>query len=64
MRLQEIALASGAVELTPGTTIGMAIGPQVARPQPATIAAVTVGTKVHRGVDDPGTPVGRVHGVG
>ena len=62
MRLQEIAFASGAVELTPGTTIGMAIGPQVARPQPAAISAVAVGTKVHRGVDDPGTPVGRVHG--
>jgi hypothetical protein len=64
MRLQEITFASGAVELTPGTTIGMAIGPQVARPQAAALAAVAVGTKVHGGVDDPGTPVGRVHGGG
>ena len=43
----EIALARGAVQLPPGAAIGMAIGPQIVHPQPATIVTIGVGTKVH-----------------
>ena len=35
--LQKIALARGAVALTPGATPGMTVGPEIAKPQPASV---------------------------
>src|SRR4249920_927849 len=61
MRLQEVAFAGGALELTPWTTTGMAIGTQVAHPQPAAISTAIMGTKVPRGIDHTGAPVGWGH---
>src|SRR5262249_21356943 len=60
----EIALARGAVQLPPGAAIGMAIGPQIVQPQPATIVTLGVGTKVPGGVHGPGAPVRWRHGIG
>src|SRR5262245_49592200 len=54
----KVALARGAVQLPPGAAIGMAIGPQVAQPEPAAIVTTGVGTKVHGGIHRPGAPVG------
>jgi len=62
--LRKIALASGAVELAPRSAIGMAIGTQIAQPQPAAIATAHMGTKVPRGVHRARTSVGRRHGSG
>src|SRR5262249_35237759 len=62
MGLQKVALARGTVELTPGTTARMAIGPQVAQRQPATIGTVAMRTKVPGRVDLTGTSVRRGHG--
>src|SRR5262249_4531331 len=61
MRLQEVPFAGGAVELTPRATAGMAIGPQNAPSQPASVITLGMGAKVHRGVDSTGTSVGRGH---
>src|SRR6266849_5355104 len=44
--------------------IGVAIGAQIAEPQPASIRTTGVGTKVHRGVNDTRSSVRRGHGVG
>jgi len=63
MRLSKGALARGTGELTPGTAVGMAIGPQVAKLQPATIGTIALRTKVHRRVDLTRTSVRRGHGV-
>jgi hypothetical protein len=52
------------VELTPGATIGMAVGPKITKPQPTTIVTIAVRTKVPGGVDLTGTPVRRRHRVG
>src|SRR5262249_8800370 len=57
--LKKSPLAWRAVELAPGTATGMAIGAQVAQPQPATIATAGMGTEVPRGVYRAGAPVGR-----
>src|SRR5262245_66151951 len=64
MMLRKIPLARGALELPPGATVGMAIGAQIAPPEPAAIATARVGAKVLRGVDLTGTPVGWGHGIG
>ena len=64
MRLQKVALACRAVELTPGATTGMAIGPEMAKPEPAPIVTMAVRTKVPGGVDLAGPPICRGHGVG
>jgi hypothetical protein len=58
----EIPLARGALKLTPGAAIGMAIGPQIVHPQPAPIVTLGVGTNVHRGVHGTGAPVCWRHG--
>jgi hypothetical protein len=63
MGLQKVALARGTGELTLGTAARMAIGPQVAPLQPATMVTVAVRTKVHGRVDLTGTSVRRGHGV-
>src|SRR5207249_2805443 len=62
MRLQAVAVAGGAVELTPRATAGMAIGAQIAQAQPASIVTVGMGAKVHRGIDGTGAAGGRWHG--
>src|SRR5215510_13889147 len=49
--LQKVAIAAGTVQLTPGTTAGMAIRAEVPSPQPSTIITAGIGTEVHRGVD-------------
>src|SRR5262245_34992948 len=64
MRLQEVACAGGALELTPRATAGMAIGAQIAQSQPASVVTVAMGAKVPRGVDRTGTAVGRGHRIG
>src|SRR2546428_6784546 len=46
MMLGKIAFARGTVELSPGTTIGMPIGAQIAPSQPAAIATAGMGTEV------------------
>ena len=38
--------ARGAVELSPGTATGMAVGTEVAQPEPAAIATARMGTEV------------------
>src|SRR5262245_31455346 len=64
MMLRKVAVAGGTLELAPGATIGMAIGPQIAPPGPAAIATARMGTKVQRGIDGTRTSVGRGHRVG
>src|SRR4029453_2661217 len=64
MRFQKVALAGRAVELTPGATTGMAVGPEIAQAEPAPIVTMAVRTKVPGGVDLTGPPVRRGHGVG
>src|SRR5215471_4163103 len=50
VRLQKIALARRAVELPPGTTVGMAIGAEVAPVHPAPIVAGGIRAEMLRGV--------------
>src|SRR5215468_6038081 len=45
MVLRKIAVARGAVKLSPGTTTGMAVGPQVIQTSPPAIVTSGVGTK-------------------
>ncbi len=47
-----------------GATAGMAIGTQIAQPEPAAIATASVRAKVHRGVHRAGAAVGRGHRLG
>ena len=61
--LGKIAVARGAVQLSPGTTTGMTIGPEIAKPQPASVVTTGMRTKMPAGVDLTGTPVRRGHGV-
>src|SRR5262245_57986865 len=62
--LREIPLACGALELTPGTAIGMTVGAQIAPPAPAAIPTARVGTEVLGGVHHAGTAVGWGHRLG
>src|SRR5262245_35342724 len=64
MGFQKVALAPEAVQLSPGTAAGMAIGPQVVQPQPPAIVTIGVGTKMPRGVHRPGAPVRWGPGIG
>src|SRR5215470_985888 len=57
--LGKVPFAGRTVELTPLTPAGMAVGAQVAQPQPAAVVTVRMRTKVPRGVDGPGASVGR-----
>src|SRR5215470_2873376 len=56
--LQKVPFTGGTLQLAPQTATRMAVGPQVAQPQPATIATAGMGTEVLRGVHRAGTPVG------
>src|SRR5215470_5855285 len=62
--LRNVASARGTLELPPGATIGMAIGPQIAPSQPTAIATAGMGTEVPGGVPRAGTAVGRGHRLG
>jgi hypothetical protein len=64
VRLKEIALARGAVELSPGTTTGMAVGTEVAQPESAAIATAPMGAEVHGGVHRAGASRARGHRLG
>jgi hypothetical protein len=59
--LRKVAIAGGTVELAPGATTGMAVGAEIAQPQPAAIVTAVVGTKLHRGLNDTRASVGRRH---
>ena len=61
-RLQKIPLTRGTVELAPGAAIGMTVGPQIAKPEPAPVVTMAMGTAVHRGVNRTGPPLRRCHG--
>ena len=62
--LGKVAFAGRTVALTPRATAGMAVGAQVAQPQPAAVGTARMRTKVPRGVDGPGAAVGRGHRLG
>src|SRR5215475_5157942 len=62
--LRNVASARGTLELPPGATIRMAIGPQIAPAQPTAIATAGMGTEVPGGVHRAGTAVGRGHRLG
>src|SRR5262249_59517610 len=62
--LWKVAFAGRTVELTPRTTAGMAVGAQVAQPQPATGVTARVRTEAPRSVDCRRAEEGRGHGRG
>src|SRR5262245_55960053 len=51
MGLLEVTFTAGAIQLAPGTAIGMAIGAEIAPAHPAPIGTVRVRAEVRRGVD-------------
>src|SRR5262245_11507615 len=51
VRLREIALARDTLQLTPSLATGMAVGANIATPEPAVIRAIVIGTELPRGVD-------------
>jgi hypothetical protein len=57
-------VARGAMDLTPGATTRMPIGPQVVQSQPAAIVTVTVRAEVHCSVHGTGAAVRWRHGSG
>src|ERR1043166_176737 len=61
---REIPLARGALELAPGAAIGMAIGAQIAPPEPAAIATAPMGAEVLRGLHGARPAVCRGHRLG
>src|SRR5215510_15816029 len=56
MGLLEVTFTAGAIQLAPGTAIGMAIGAEIAPSDPAAIGTVGVRAEVRRGVDLAATP--------
>src|SRR5207248_10946216 len=64
MMLRKVAFARVEVELSPGTATGMAVGTEVAQPEPAAIAAIAVGTKMPRRIHRPGAAVRERQGIG
>src|SRR5205823_6193924 len=62
--LWKVPFAGRTVELTPLTPARMAVGAQVAQPQPAAVVTVRMRTKVPRGVDGPWASVGRGQRIG
>src|SRR5262249_61464593 len=57
--LWKVTLTGRTVELPPRATAGMAVGAQVAQPQPAAVGTARMRTKVPRGVHRAGAAVGR-----
>jgi hypothetical protein len=64
MMLGKEAFARGAVELSPGTATGMAVGTKVAQPEPAAIATARMGTEVLGSIYRAGASVRWWHRVG
>src|SRR5499426_521291 len=60
----KVSLTRGALELAPGAAIGMAIGAQIAPPQPAAIATAPMGAEVLRGLHGARPAVRRGHRLG
>ena len=58
VRLREIALAGDTLQLAPGLTAGMTIGPDVATAEPAVIGAIWIGAEMRLGVDGAPTSAG------
>jgi hypothetical protein len=58
LRLGEVALTQGTLELSPPDATGMAVGAQVPQSHPAAIATAGMGTEVPRGVHSTQTSVG------
>ena len=50
MGLLEVAATAGAMPLSPGATVGMSIGTDIAKPYPAAIGTVRLGAEVRRDV--------------
>src|SRR5262245_1195799 len=61
MMLGKVPFAGSTVELTPLTPAGMAVGAQVAQPQPAAIVTARMGTEMPRSIDHTRAPVGRLY---
>src|SRR5262245_54144381 len=51
MRFEEIAATTDAMQLTPGSAAGMAVGAEIAKPCPAPVGTAGLRTTVRRGVD-------------
>jgi hypothetical protein len=51
VRLIEVPATRDTLKLSPGLTTGMAIGPQVAQPEPAVVRTIRVGTEVGLCID-------------
>src|SRR5712692_85009 len=48
--LLEVAATAGAMQLAPGTAVGVSVGTDIAEPYPAPIVAVGLGAEMERGV--------------
>src|SRR5215510_10707780 len=64
MRLQKVAVAGGAVELSPWAITGMAIGTEVSQAQPAAIVTGGIRTEMPRGINLTGAAGGRKYRIG
>jgi len=64
VRFQDIAATGSAVQLAPRSTIGMAIGAQVPKTDPAPIITTRMGAEVRGGVDLAWAAVGCRHRLG
>src|SRR5215470_9042894 len=64
VRLQKVSFTSATVQLSPQATAGMAVGAEVAQPQPAAIGTARMGAKMPRGIDGTRASVGRRHRIG
>src|SRR6266581_8282940 len=64
MMLRKVAFARGAMELSPETATGMAVGTKVPQPKPAAIATARMGTEVLGGIYRAGAAVGWGHRLG
>src|SRR5262249_24843792 len=62
--LWKVPVAGRTVELTPRATAGMAVGAQVAQPQPAAIVTVRMRAKMPGGIHLTRTPMRRGHRIG
>ncbi len=51
VRLVKISLARHTLKLAPGLTTGMAVGADIATPEPAAIRAIGIGTEIPIRID-------------
>src|SRR2546423_6574334 len=64
VRLHEVSVTRVTIQLSPRATAGMAVGAEVAQPQPASIVTARMRTEGHHGVDGLWASVGRRHRIG